>query len=689
MPVVKDKIALCHVGLSDFSVESVNEVPFYKRYFEFCKLFASKVPSVDFELCFAQPQENTVRKIIEWYYIPGNESPMKLTEIKENDPELYDACVQQRKEIVGKIRTALAHASENEQKYLDVILVNMEEDYIDSITYCYDNHILIGVWGMRTKIGRQIDSVITEGVLDHRAYKVTYQVEGSGVIKPFSSINRRHGHILHGERDIPQVIPSQGYYFKEWIPDAPNGKEVKSDLDYTAVCEKKQTPTSGEGDGLITPPPADDGRNRCRVHFNAGDHGSVKGQADCEVFAGERLTSEAIPGIVAKEGYRFVGWDKNPDDYTVYEDVEFTAQYEEIEKDEEKTPFIVRFKEGEHGILHGQTQFEKHDGDKVDPAEVPTVEAEEGYCFIGWDKEPNNFTVHQDVEFTALYKESKKSWWERFWGWGLGCLNWLLSLLLLGLIGLLLWYLLAGFRNFNFCGCECDDPLPPPDSGVVVYPEGTCDEVTESGGEQGIVKHVQMGEKSGTFLFEYNTYSIVDKIEIYNGKNRKGKPIFKYEGGTQGSISENVTFNSSDGYITIVVTGGKPGTDWVFKVNCPDQNSNNPDEPVGPPVVMQPCDELIQSGSNSPESFIFDMGQTGGSFVFEYATGAVYPDLIVIYDGDSRSGKEIFRYNGVTGDGGWDNALKQKVDFSQSKVFIEVIPDGSEKTWWQIKANCP
>ena len=688
MPVVKNKTALCHVGLSDFLVESVNEVPFYKRYFEFVKLFSSKVPSVDFEMCFAQPQENTVRKIIEWYYIPGNESPMKLTEIKENAPELYDACVQQRKDIVGKIRAALANAAENEQKYLNVILINLEADYIDSITYCYDNHILIGIWGMRTKTGRQIDSVITEGVLDHRAYKVTYQVEGSGVIKPFSSINRRHGHILQGERDIPQVIPDQGYYFKEWVPEAPHGKEVKSDSVYTAVCERKQTPVDG-GDGLTTPPPVEDGRNRCRVCFNAGEHGTVQGSTDCELYAGERLTREVIPGVVAKEGYRFVGWDKNPEDYIVYEDVEFTAQYEEIVKEEEKTPFIVRFNKGEHGTLKGQTQYEKYDGDKVVSDEVPDVEAEEGYRFIGWDKDPNGYMVHQDVEFTALYKES---WWAHFLGWGSGCLNWLLSLLLLGLIGLLLWYLLAGFRNFNFCGCDCDEPLPPiPDTNVVVYPEGTCNEVTESGGEQGIVKHVQMGEKSGTFLFEYNTYSIVDKIEIYNGKNQKGKPIFKYEGGTHGVISENVTFNSSDGYITIVVTGSQPGTDWVFKVNCPGQEPSNPNGPVDPPdpPVMQPCDELIQSGSNSPESFVFDMGQMGGSFVFEYATGAVYPDLIIIYDGDSKSGKEIFRYNGVTGDDGWNNSKKQKVVFSQSKVFIEVIPDGSDKTWWQIKANCP
>ena len=87
MSVVKDKIVLCQIGLADFSIESVNQVPFYKRYSEFCRLFASKIPSVDFESCFAQPQENNAKKTIEWYFKPGTESPMKLSELKDLDPD--------------------------------------------------------------------------------------------------------------------------------------------------------------------------------------------------------------------------------------------------------------------------------------------------------------------------------------------------------------------------------------------------------------------------------------------------------------------------------------------------------------------------------------------------------------------------------------------------------------------------
>ena len=473
MSVVKDKIVLCQIGLADFSIESVNQVPFYKRYSEFCRLFASKIPAVDFESCFAQPQENNAKKTIEWYFKPGTESPMKLSELKDSDPELYNRLAQQRNEIVNNIRTALNKANENDQKYLKAVLSGFDADYIDSITYGYDGHVLMGIWGMRTKTGRQIDSVITEGVLDHRAYRVIYQIQGDGRVSPFTSINRRYGHILHGDKDIPRVTANDGSYFKEWIPEAPHGKEVKSDMVYTAVCEKEEKPSGsiggdeagGGSGGIITDPPYGPENNKCQVRFSSGDHGSISGQALYEKNEGETVLAEEVPFVEAHEGYKFLGWDKNPDGYVVTEDIEFVAQYEE-----EEQHYEVRFDEGSHGILHGQTLFEKRRNEKVFPSEVPEVEPEDGYRFIGWDKNPNNHFVTEDVVFVAQYEEVKESWWSRFWGWGSGCLNWLLTLLLAGLIGLLLWYLLSGYQRFNFCGCDCDEPEPQELVDPVVTP---------------------------------------------------------------------------------------------------------------------------------------------------------------------------------------------------------------------------
>lgn len=559
MPVVKDKMVLCQIGLADFSIESVNQVPFYKRYSEFCRLFASKIPSVDFESCFAQPQENNAKKTIEWYFKPGSEAPMKLSELKESDPELYNRLAQQRNDIVNNIRAALNKANENDQKYLNAVLSGFEAEYIDSITYGYDGHILLGIWGMRTKTGRQIDSVITEGVLDHRAYRIVYQIEGEGRITPFTSINRRYGHILHGDKDIPRITPSEGSYFKEWIPEAPHGKEVKLDMVYTAVCEKEMktsdppvvdiVDTGGpevQKDPEEQKEPRQDDKYLAR--FIIGEHGQTTGRTDYEKLAGETILVQEIPFVTPKEGFRFVGWDKAPDGYVVTEDVEFVAQYEE-EDDEQR--YEVRFDEGDHGVLHGQTLYEKLKDDKVLPNEVPEVEPEEGYRFIGWDKNPNNHIVIEDVVFVAQYEEVKESWWRRFWGWGSGCLNWLLTLLLLGLIGLLLWYLFSGFRNFNFCGCNCeeyvvipappitpkpeprridtiheDDKLPKPEENCGVHFSGAVlsDEESESGDIGVIFGNDRIGEYVGNGYYPDNTKTFpkavqhtFDAIAVDNG----------------------------------------------------------------------------------------------------------------------------------------------------------------------------
>jgi len=95
-----------------------------------------------------------------------------------------------------------------------------------------------------------------------------------------------------------------------------------------------------------------------------------------------------------------------------------------------------------------------------------------------------------------------------------------------------------------------------------------CDSKSISGGEAGYIGNVQMNKKSGSFMFEYNTYTIPDKITIYEGYDTRGKAIFTYEGGTKGLVQEDVTFNES--VITVEVIGLGAGTEWVFLVNCPD-----------------------------------------------------------------------------------------------------------------------
>ena len=528
MNVVKDKKMLCQTSLADFSVESVNDVPFYRRWSEFGKLFASRLKGIDFEKHFAQPHENLSKKTIEWFFAPGNESPVRLSELKNSNPEEYSLYAGQRREIVSKIKSALASCNENEAKYLKAAMVNLEADYVDSVTYGYDGHVLFGVWGMRTKVGRQIDSVITEGVQDHRAFRVNYAMEGEGKITPFSSINRRYGHILTGDKDIPNVIPAKGWSFVEWSPEAPHGKVVKEEITYVAICRQDSMPSEeeeksvDEGLGILDTPP------------------------------------EEAPQDAPQE------------------------PKEELPKDEEeKKKYTVRFRTDGHGVLNGQTEYEKYEGEKVLSKEVPEPVADDGYEFIGWNKEPRNHEVHEDVEFTARYRKiSVWAWRGSFWR---ALLHWLLLLLLLLLLFLLIWCVFFDKCNLALCkepcNCELIDSIDTasitPDEPVITHKDPAnpperhdCSTATQSGGDEGFMGYYDMHTSPGTFILTFNTYSAPDRITVYDGEGNKGRILYDYSGGSGGIITQRIKFHEP--VVTVQVTGLESGTVWDFEVGCPE-----------------------------------------------------------------------------------------------------------------------
>ena len=96
----------------------------------------------------------------------------------------------------------------------------------------------------------------------------------------------------------------------------------------------------------------------------------------------------------------------------------------------------------------------------------------------------------------------------------------------------------------------------------------------------------------------------------------------------------------------------------------------------------------MKSGHQEGYQGSFDMGQNTGRFRFEYATGAIYPDEIWIFDGEGTSGQQLFHYGpAVTG----ENNRKETatVQFHNPKITIIVKADNSSDTWWEFKVNCP
>ena len=530
----KEQLCVCNDYKKYFkSIQGLGGHTLFDRYKDLENIVNKRV-SEKYRHFLAQPELDG--NTIQWFSEPYYEEPKRLSELKGQEYDYYNNV---KNETVSHYRSVVdelqAQNKNSEAEALGNAIKFVNGDFV----YCYDGKTVLGVWGMELR-----DEVREPlGI----AMKNTF------------------------EKPRKQKPPTSR--------DEQNESEPETDPDKLSVKDEK----GGEE-------PSNDDNSLLTVRFDANENGSLNGKTEYKMRKGERVSGDMIPEAEADDGFEFVGWDVEPNNHEVVDDVVFTAQFK-------KKSYKVRFFDGGHGSLLGQTEYDKYYEERVLANEIPEVESDEGYRFVGWDKNPVDYIVKEDTDFVAQYEEEKESWWSRFWGWGSGCLNWLLTLLLLGLIGFLVWFLL-GNHNLNFCGCNCEEteivpPNPQPSPNPVPTPD----------------------------------------------------PM--------------------------------PNPDII----------PNP-QPV-PPPVQKPCDELQRSGHNTPESFIFDMGQKSGSFLFEYATGGRYPDNIVIYDGENNRGKRIFKYHDTTGGDGWDSRQSKMIHFSSQKIYIEIAPDRNIETYWEIKVNCP
>ncbi|MBA6151520.1 S8 family peptidase [Gelidibacter maritimus] len=122
------------------------------------------------------------------------------------------------------------------------------------------------------------------------------------------------------------------------------------------------------------------------------------------------------------------------------------------------TQFTITYNSGENGTLIGNSFVSKLQNEFLDNDDIPKVEPNEGYEFVGWDENPQGYEISGNKEFSAQYQSievpptviSDPPWYTRFWNWlralfiERGCLKWLLWILL---ILLLIWLFLWLFRG--------------------------------------------------------------------------------------------------------------------------------------------------------------------------------------------------------------------------------------------------
>jgi len=96
----------------------------------------------------------------------------------------------------------------------------------------------------------------------------------------------------------------------------------------------------------------------------------------------------------------------------------------------------------------------------------------------------------------------------------------------------------------------------------------SCSNSSVSGGYAGFIGSFDMGVNSGSFEFEYQTYTAPDEITVYGDAKAREPVLFHYpSGGTDGWKKETIYF--WEPIISIKVVGSSSGTQWHFKVHCP------------------------------------------------------------------------------------------------------------------------
>ena len=105
------------------------------------------------------------------------------------------------------------------------------------------------------------------------------------------------------------------------------------------------------------------------------------------------------PTVVAKEGWEFTGWDKTFSKVTA--DMTVTAKFSEVVPDPDPVFYTVNFVvDAEKGTATGELSQRVESGKN---AVAPTVTANEGWEFAGWDKAFSK--VKSDLTVTALFEQ--------------------------------------------------------------------------------------------------------------------------------------------------------------------------------------------------------------------------------------------------------------------------------------------
>lgn len=325
MSVVAGKRELCSSNMKYFkSVQGVANYSLIDRYPALAAIISKRIEA-KYQDFLAQPDVNINE--VTWFSCKYTQTPCLLKSLHDDTYQHYNAIkdetVAHYKKIISNLR---ASGNDLDAEYLEKAIKFIDDRFL----YCFDDKVVLGVWGMQLRENIQEPY----GIAVYQLYDTNYffvkflpgefgTILGKDILK--KEVNTRVS-----ENEIPNVKAFDGYVFAGWSTN-PVGRIVDSNLQFTAVYNIVEKPIepiiviNHDPDTIIIDKKLEP--QKFLVTFDAGDKGTIEGSRVFELMQGHIIKNDMIPVVKPKRGYVFTGWNVNPYLASVDSDVTYTAQY--------------------------------------------------------------------------------------------------------------------------------------------------------------------------------------------------------------------------------------------------------------------------------------------------------------------------------------------------------------------------
>jgi subtilisin family serine protease len=251
MPTVLGKKELCSCELRSITdVQGKGNFPLYKRYDDIENVIKDNIAE-QYRNFLSQPVESDNE--ILWFTKSYSSTPIRLSQLqdgKENYEKIKDDTLKHYREIIDKLKKI----GNDHFDILEKALKYINEDFI----YCYDNIVVLGLWGMTLKAsndtsgGKLLKDLFPpktptpesgpddDDETPPKSYSVKFISGEHGIINSGSEIIKQESSNI-SESDIPDVTPNKGFEFTGWNAN-PLNYLVSGDVEFTATYKPIHVP---------------------------------------------------------------------------------------------------------------------------------------------------------------------------------------------------------------------------------------------------------------------------------------------------------------------------------------------------------------------------------------------------------------------------------------------------------------